>query len=172
MYNFPNFDNDTRFIMISELVRDIENGLFYEPSSLKSSYIARYKELLRKCFEYGTVEGLERALVSSLFKDKDKSGRKTPSNIATLLAFSDFNRYYMRAILVRAIDENKSVCVYRAKQSLHERQESKIAVGQCYFDKIVLVQMLKILRNYKMLFTLKNKPSFMQINSGLSLKLV
>ena len=36
MYNFPNFDNDTRFIMINELERDIENGLFYEPSSLKS----------------------------------------------------------------------------------------------------------------------------------------
>lgn len=35
MYNFPNFDNNTRFIMVSELVRDIENGLFYEPSSLK-----------------------------------------------------------------------------------------------------------------------------------------
>ena len=171
MYNFPNFDNDTRVIMISELVRDIENGLFYKPSSLRSGYIARYKELLRKCFEYGTVEGLERALVSSLFKDKDKSGRKTPSNIATLLAFSDFNRYYMRAILVRAIDENKSVCVYRAKRSLNERRESKIAIGQCYFDKIVLVQMLKILRNYKMLFTLKNKPSFMLINSGLSLKI-
>ena len=98
MYYFPNFDNDTRFIMISELVRDIENGLFYEPSSLKSSYIARYKELLRKCFEYGTVEGLERALVNSLFKDKNKNERKIPSNIATLLAFSDFNRYYMRAI--------------------------------------------------------------------------
>ena len=106
MYNFPNFDNDTRFIMVSELVRDIENGLFYKPSSLRSGYIARYKELLRKCFEYGTVEGLERALVSSIFKDKDKNGRKIPSNIATLLAFSDFNRYYMRAILVRAIDEN------------------------------------------------------------------
>ena len=148
MYYFPNFDNDTRFIMISELVRDIENGLFYEPSSLRSGYIARYKELLRKCFEYGTVEGLERALVRSLFKDKDKSGRKTPSNIATLLAFSDFNRYYMRAILVRAIDENKSVCVYRAKQSLNERQESKITIGQCYFDKSVLAQMLKIGINY------------------------
>ena len=172
MYNFPNFDNNTRFIMISELVRDIESGLFYEPSSLKNSYIARYKELLRKCFEYGTVEGLERALVSSLFKDKDKNGRKIPSNIATLLAFSDFNRYYMRAILVRAIDENKSVCVYRAKQSLNERRESKIAIGQCYFDKSVLAQMLKILRDYKVLFTLKNKPSFMQINSGLSLNLV
>lgn len=63
MYNFPNFDNDTRFIMVSELVRDIESGLFYEPSSLRSGYIARYKELLRKCFEYGTIEGLERALV-------------------------------------------------------------------------------------------------------------
>lgn len=109
MYYFPNFDNDTRFIMVSELVRDIESGLFYEPSSLRSGYIARYKELLRKCFEYGTVEGLERALVYSLFKVNDKSGRKIPSNIAILLAFSDFNRHYMRAILVRAIDENKKV---------------------------------------------------------------
>ena len=36
----------------------------------------------------------------------------------------------MRAILIRAIDENKSVCVYRAKQSLNEKQESKIAIGQ------------------------------------------
>ena len=171
MYHFPNLDNKTRSIMINELERDVENGLFYKPSSLRSGYIARYKELLRKCFEYGTVEGLERALVSSIFKDKDKSGRKIPFNISTLLAFSDFNRYYMRAILVRAIDENKSVCVYRAKQSLNERQESKIAIGQCYFDKIVLAHMLKILRDYKMLFTLKNKPSFMQINSGLSLKI-
>lgn len=106
MYHFPNLDNKTRSIMINELERDIENGLFYEPSSLRSGYIAQYKELLRKCFEYGTVEGLERALVSSLFKDKDKIGRKIPSNIAILLAFSDFNRYYMRVILVRAIDEN------------------------------------------------------------------
>ena len=47
MYNFPNFDNDTRFIMVSELVRDIENSLFYEPSFLKSSYMAQYKELLQ-----------------------------------------------------------------------------------------------------------------------------
>ena len=52
MYNFPNFDNDTRFIMVSELVRDIENGLFYKPSSLKSSYMAQYKELLRKCLNF------------------------------------------------------------------------------------------------------------------------
>lgn len=76
MYHFPNLDNTTRLIMISELERDIKNGLFYESSSLKSSYIARYKELLKKCFEYGTVEGLERALVSSLFKDKDKMEEK------------------------------------------------------------------------------------------------
>ena len=47
MYNFPNFDNDTCFIMVSELVRDIENSLFYEPSFLKSSYMAQYKKLLQ-----------------------------------------------------------------------------------------------------------------------------
>ena len=29
MYNFLNFDNDTRFIMVSELVRDIENKVLF-----------------------------------------------------------------------------------------------------------------------------------------------
>lgn len=116
MYHFPNLDDKTCSIMISELERDIKNGLFYEPSSMKPEYIASYKLLLRKYFEIGHVEGLEKALTSSFFKVKDKNGRKVSSNIAKMIAFSDFNRYYVRAILVKAIEENKSVCIYRAKQ--------------------------------------------------------
>lgn len=36
MYNFPNFDNDTHFIMV-KLVRDLENSLLYEPSVIVNS---------------------------------------------------------------------------------------------------------------------------------------
>lgn len=32
MHYFPDFDNKTRSIMISELERDIKNGLFYKPT--------------------------------------------------------------------------------------------------------------------------------------------
>ncbi len=131
MYHFLNLDNKTRSIMISELEQDIKNSLFYEPSSIKPEYISSYKLLLRKYFEVGQIESLEKALTPLCFKAEDKNGRKIPSNIAQTIAFSDFNRYYARAILVRAIDEGKSVSIYRAKQSLKERTESKTLVLLC-----------------------------------------
>ena len=127
---------------------------------------------MRKCFEYGTVEGLEKALTTSFFKEKDKNGRKIPFNIAKMIAFSDFNRYYVRAILVRAIAENKSVLIYRAKKSLHERTESKALKNTCYLDKQTLKQMLRTIRDYRILFSSQSKVTLLQPNSGLSLKLI
>ncbi len=172
MYHFPNLDNKTRLIMISELERDIKNGLFYEPSSMKTEYISSYKLLLRKYFEVGYVEGLEKALTPSFFKAKDKNGRKIPSNIVQTIAFSDFNRYYARAILMRAIDEGKGVSIYRAKQSLKERVESKTLINKCFREKQTLKQMLRIIRDYRILFSSQSKITFLQPNSGLSLKLI
>lgn len=172
MYHFPNLDNKTRFIMINELERDLNNGLFYEPSSIKPEYINSYKLLLRKYFEVGHVEGLEKALTPSFFNFKDKNGRKIPSNIAQTIAFSDFNRYYVRAILVQAINENKSVCIYRAKESSNKRLESKNLINKCYFEKQTLEQMLRVIRDYRILFSSQSKITFLQPNSGLSLKLI
>lgn len=172
MYYFPNLNNKIRLIMINELECDFKNGLFYEPSSIKPEYIHSYKFLLRKCFEVGHVEGLEKALTPSFFKPKDKNGRKIPSNIAQIIAFLDFNRYYVRAILIRAINENKSVCIYRAKESLNQRSESKALINKCYFEKQTFEQMLKIVRDYRILFSSQSKITFLQPNSGLSLKLI
>lgn len=172
MYHFPNLNNKTRSIMINELERDFKNGLFYKPSSIKPEYINSYKLLLRKYFEIGHVEGLEKALTPSFFNSKNKNGRKIPSNIAQTIAFSDFNRYYVRAILIRAINENKRVCVYRAKESLNERIESKALINKCYFEKQTLEQMLRVVRDYRILFSSQSKITFLQPNSGLSLKLI
>ncbi|DAA84456.1 TPA: hypothetical protein CPT90_05750 [Candidatus Gastranaerophilales bacterium HUM_3] len=172
MYYFPNLDNKTRLIMINEFERDIKNCLFYEPSSMKSEYVSSYKLLLRKYFEVGQIEGLEKALKPSFIKAKDKNCRKTPSNITQIIAFSDFNRYYVRAILIRAIDEGKSVSIYRAKQSLNERAESKALINKCYREKRTLEQMLRIIRDYRILFSSQSKITFLQPNSGLSLKLI
>lgn len=172
MYHFPNLDTKTRSIMINELERDFKNGLFYESSSIKPEYINSYKLLLRKYFEIGHVEGLEKALTPSFFNSIDKNGRKIPSNIARTIAFSDFNRYYVRAILVQAINENKSVCIYRTKRSLNQRSESKNLINKCYFEKQTLEQMLRVIRDYRILFSSQSKITFLQPNSGLSLKLI
>lgn len=172
MYYFPNLDTKTRSIMMNELDCDFKNGLFYEPSSIKPEYINSYKLILRKYFEIGHVEGLEKALTPSFFNTKDKNGRKIPSNIAQTIAFSDFNRYYVKAILIRAINENKKVCIYRAKESLNKRSESENLINKCYFEKQTLEQMLKVIRDYKILFSSQSKITFLEPNSGLSLKLL
>lgn len=78
MYHFPNLDDQTRSIMVSEFKQDIKKSLFYEPVSMKPEYIASYKLLLRKYFEVGLVEGLEKALTPSFFKEKDKTVEKYP----------------------------------------------------------------------------------------------
>ena len=158
MYYFPNLDNTTRLIMIAELERDLnkaneagklnrlttlpnEKGLFYIPKSIKPDFVCAYKRILRNAFERGDVESLMRNLISNFFKDKDKNGKKIPSNIREMVAFSDFNRYYIRAILVRAIEENKPVIV-----------------------------MLYVIRDYRLLFSANSGIPFLKPKSGLSLK--
>ncbi len=172
MFYFPNLDDTTRLNMIAELEKDCKQGLFYEPVSMQKAFIPSYKTLLMKTFASGSVETLQKSLLLSFFREKDMNGRKTPTNIAQVVAFSDFNRYYSRAILVRAIGEDKSVSIYRAKQSQQERKESKMMISRCYSDKRTLAQLLHVLSDYRLLFSASSYVDFMKPNSGLSLRLV
>ena len=88
-----------------------------------------------------------------------------------MVTFSDFNRYYSRAILVRAIDEEKSVKIYRAKNSVYERQESKQQINRSFSTLSTLKYLLHTLRDYRILFSDKTELDFMKPNSGLSLKI-
>lgn len=74
--------------------------------------------------------------------------------------------------MVRAIEENKSVFIYRAKQAINERAESITLISKCYREKETLEQMLRIIRDYRILFSSQSKITFLQPNSGLSLKLI
>lgn len=170
MYYFLNLDEQTRLNMISELEFDIRTGLFYEPLSMTTSGMMTYKRLLKECFEKGTPETLQQKLSSSFFREKDRNGRKVPSNIRETVAFSDFNRYYVRALLLRALSENKKLCVYRAKQVMNERKESRSLVNKVYFDKRQIGQMLELFRDYRKLFS--SQHELLKPNSGLSLRLV
>lgn len=172
MYYFPDLDEQTRLNMISELEFDIRTGLFYEPLSMTTSGMMTYKRLLKECFEKGTPETLQQKLTSSFFREKDRNGRKIPSNIRETITFSDFNRYYVRALLLRALGEDKKLCVYRAKQVMNERKESGLAINKVYFDKRQIGQMLSIFRDYRKLFTVKPQHELLKPNSGLSLRLV
>ena len=106
MYYFQNLDEQTRLIMISELESDLKTGLFYEPKSLTSTGMFKYKRLLKECFSTGTLETLQQKLSLSDFKEKDNRGGKIPSNVREIIAFNDFNRYYIRAMLMRALNNS------------------------------------------------------------------
>lgn len=171
-YKFYNLDEQTRLNMIGELELDIQIGLFYEPLSMKTSSLICYKKLLKECFEKGTPETLQERLTSNFFKEKDRNGRKISSNISKIVAFSDFNRYYVRALLIRSISENRNLLVYRAKLSMSERQESQFMLSKVYSDKKQMKQMLDLFRDYRQLFGLKPQPELLKPNSGLSLRLL
>ena len=170
MYHFPDLDEQTRLNMLSELEFDIRTGLFYEPVSMTASGMMSYKKLLKECFEKGSPETLQQKLTSSFFRETDRNGRKIPSNIREMVAFSDFNRYYVRAMLLRAIREDKNLTVYRAKQSMNERKESSTILNKVYSDKRQMLQMLELFRDYRKLFSTKHE--LLQPNSGLSLRFV
>ena len=170
MYCFPDLDEQTRLIMISELEFDIRTGLFYEPLSMTTSGMISYKRLLKECFEKGTPETLQQKLTSSFFRETNRNGRKIPSNIREMVSFSDFNRYYVGALQRRAFSEGKKLCAYRATQVMNERKESKLSVNKVYFDKRQIGEMLELFRDYRRLFS--SQHELLQPNSGLSLRLV
>ncbi len=168
-YYFPNFDTNTRFYMLTELESDIRNNLFYKPLSLNDYGLRIYPSTLKECFQNGSVRTLKDKLTSNLFRKTNKNGNTVQTNIAEMLAFNDFNRYYIRSVLIQAIEQNKPVLVYRAKSSQNERFESKNLLGRIFSNNDEKQRLLSIYRNYKILFSEKNKTGLLLPNSGLSI---
>lgn len=113
---------------------------------------------------------MQQKLLPSYFREKDDRGRKIPSNIRETLAFGDFNRYYVRALLVRTLSEKRKLCVYRAKQVMPERQQSKLLATRVFFDNREIGRLLEMCRDYRKLFSPKVQLELLKPNSGLSLK--
>lgn len=172
MYNFPDLDEQTRLNMICELEMDIRTGMFYNPVSMTDYGLMNYKRVLRTCFEKGNVQTLINSLSPDYFRQYDKNGRKIPSNIREMIAFNDFNRYYIRALLLRAVNERKILHVYRAKLVNNERKQSETIINNVYFDERKIRNMLNLFRNYRKLFNMKPQPVLLKPNSGLSVRLV
>lgn len=73
---------------------------------------------------------------------------------------------------MRTLSESRKLCVYRAKQVMHERQQSKLIINKVYFDKQEIKQLLELCRDYRKLFNPNIQTELLMPNSGLSLKFV
>lgn len=131
MFNLINLE-DIREFMISEIETDISKGLLYISDRLNSEGKEQYPiKLLEAAKSMNTDEfinsfGLEN--FNSHYPRKTKTGftqAKMPYNANSQLCGGEFNRFYIRAVCLKAINlGKKNITVYRARPSDNPRIES------------------------------------------------
>lgn len=136
--HYENLDPRTRTYALAELERDEERGIQHLPERLRPTATDEYRRRLNEAIRYYDDRWLEERVADLLV---DFEVRHTPSGGVTTakvpemaprqLAEGDFNRYYMRGVALRAIDENRQVVeVYRARLSVEPRPESAELEGK------------------------------------------
>ena len=119
---YKNLDERTRTLMLAEIERDIAGETLYVSENLNSQGQADYPDLIRAAARSGSDVTLGAAILGRLNPyekpRKLKSGKlskppKMRSNAHEMLAEGEFNRFYIRALCLRAIeDEIPEVIVY------------------------------------------------------------
>ncbi len=142
-FNFLQLDKKAREYMLDELDKDILENNLYISNRLTAYGKNKYPEYLRDSIQNGDCVTLEKSLKNTgiLESQESRAGKmvKVPITAAETLAEGEFNRFYIRAVCRRAIDEKKDkVIIYRAKQVSNPRPESLIAEGREVNPKVLL----------------------------------
>ena len=132
---FENLDERTRQLMLDEVEFDIAHNQLHISPFLSGQGQWDYADLLRKAIQKGNDETLvqdlqaRRRIVRALPRRKPKGGyliAATVENAAEVLAESEFNRYYIRGLARRALEDDiPELVVYRAKPARNPRPESE-----------------------------------------------
>ena len=136
-FDFKNLDEETRKLMLNEVNRDIANKQLYLSKRFNGTGEKLYPQILSKAFTSGDEQSFAADLKgNNCFKThedrKTKTGvtqAKIPETAHTTLAESEFNRFYIRALCLRAMEAKQQLTVYRARQSDNPRPESEMMIG-------------------------------------------
>lgn len=133
-----NLDDRTRQLMLDELEYDIAHNQLHISPFLSGQGQRDYLELIREAIRSGTDQTLaenlrlHRRINRTQPRRQPKGGysiASTPENAAEVLAESEFNRYYIRGLARRAIDDGiPELVIYRAKPAKNPRPESEARV--------------------------------------------
>ena len=171
--HLENLDAITRDFMLREFEADEVSGRLNPSNYFAEEGITRFPTLLRDAIVSGDDESLASALSAPGFF-RSHYQRKTPSGGTAMSAvprtasvtFSEgeFNRFYIRALCLRAIEGGGTVEVYRARASSSARQESEALIGQT----LSAADLLEDLRTH-----IGEAPMLLPcVNSGLSVRLL
>lgn len=170
-WNLPGLSPELRQRMLSELLSDRVNGTPYLGKHLSDLGKAKYFPICEDALARGTPESFARALepvpgalwITHYIKKNGVQSRVS-SDAAIRLGGGEFNRYYMRAVCLEAIERECRVVVYRARAVTSPRFEGP-AEGTVLNPTLVLVD----LRNDYDIPSRTGMPH--GPNSGLSLRL-
>ena len=134
-----NLDDRTRQLMLDELEYDLAQHQLHISPFLSGQGQQDYAHLIREAIQRGTDQTLaedlkaHRRINRTLPRRQPKGGgysiASTPENAAEILAESEFNRYYIRGLARRAIEDGiPELVIYRAKPSKNPRPESEARV--------------------------------------------
>ena len=171
---YENLDPTTRRYALAELDHDLASGAFHVSERLRPESVAEYQRLLNEALRYYDDRWLEEHASDLLVESESRRTRsggtttaRLPQMAARMLAEGDFNRYYMRGVALRAIEEGRQILeVYRARLSLEPRPESAGLEG----TRVPAAELLDHLRG-----PLSADPTVAPLgrtNSGLSVRLV
>jgi hypothetical protein len=146
--DYNHLDERTRALMLAEIERDIVAGVLYLSDNLSPLGCRSYPDLLRKAALSGNDDSLA-ADIRNCLNSHEKprhlaSGgfSKAPimrNNAHEMLAEGEFNRFYMRGICLRAIEDGvDQLIVYRAKEVMNARSASVQKVGQSISTQALL----------------------------------
>lgn len=126
--HLEDLDSRTRDFMLDELERDRLEGCVYMSPWLSDVGRAHYADVLCLAIRCGSDESLA-AFVKGLLLESHKE-RRVPSNAPTVLAESEFNRYYVRGLCRRALEDHvPHLEIVRAKDVYVPRALSEKRLG-------------------------------------------
>jgi len=136
---FRNLDERTRQLMLREVEKDIEAGSLFLSPRLSEQGQDDYPNLLKGSIRKGSEVTLAASLREwNCFNTHDERPKpggavtlvKMPSTAADVLAEDEFNRYYIRALCVRAIEDGiENLIICRAKTVNSPRAGSQAKRG-------------------------------------------
>jgi hypothetical protein len=138
MLEFRDLDDRTRQLMLAEVEHDIANDL-YLSSYFNEQGRDLWPTLLRAAVETGSDVSLAQAIrANGCLKAQTTRNLKSgpiyvdvPHNAHETIAESNFSRFYIRALCVRAIEDGHGRIIgYRAKQVMEPRAGSDEMIGQ------------------------------------------
>ncbi|MCA9626102.1 MAG: hypothetical protein H6736_23915 [Alphaproteobacteria bacterium] len=162
--NYENLTEETRVLMEAELDLDLRSETLYLPKTLTYDGLEAWPDLLREAIQHGDDATLAEA-IEHVLRPRDARGRRTPVDAAAKLADGEFNRLYIRAQCMLALERGEDVEVYRAKEARDPRFRSVRLVGTL-LDASELLHDLRINTGMGTMLGVPGGP-----NSGISVRL-